>query len=163
MGAVRSAEPWTSSMAMAVAVALLLLAGAAPPADVKSDDLYSRRGVGIHQLAEVPWLSALQAPGVTAELAALAADDGRSRQQSGGGAFSPNYDPTHIAVTDEGWEALALMNKGELLKTGCTLAPITCTALEAMHPHLAPRPAATEVGVRSNSTSNHPFLWDKWL
>eukprot|EP01050_Picozoa_sp_SAG11_P009751 SAG11_NODE_939_length_6468_cov_4.629926_4_plen_1017_part_00 len=104
----------------------------------------------VHQLTEVPWLSALQAPGVMSELTALAADEEDRVQPGTGGVFRPNWDPTHILSVrnKEGWEALALMNKGQLLETGCARAPMTCAALKAMRHHLIPRPPASEVGVR---------------
>lgn len=99
---------------------------------------------------EVPWLRALEMPEVASELGTLATVD-EAALQPHETIFRPNWDPTHILSAGgvDGWSALPLMNKGQLLSAGCSHAPLTCSVLESLHPFLDPEsPAATEVGVR---------------
>eukprot|EP01052_Picozoa_sp_SAG31_P049456 SAG31_NODE_10844_length_1091_cov_1.854839_1_plen_176_part_10 len=109
----------------------------------------------VWSLDQLPWLRALSQNGaVASELQALADAD-----EDAGTVFRPNYDPTGISTDisrnsageiSSDWQGLPLMNRGQLLPQGCSLAPVTCAALQAYaNPYLIPRPPdATEVGVR---------------
>ena len=64
-------------------------------------------------------------------------------------AFAPNFSNDHFTQDAGDWTAVALMNRGVLLAEGCAAAPMTCSVLTTLSPHLQPRPPhATEVGVR---------------
>ena len=95
---------------------------------------------------QLSWLSALRNPGVLRELRALAEADAAEPAAS---AFGPNFSNDHFTQDAGDWTAVALMNRGVLLAEGCAAAPLTCTVLTTLSPHLQPRPPhATEVGVR---------------
>jgi hypothetical protein len=89
---------------------------------------------------ELPWLEALNTPGVMAELLAVAT--------GAVDVFNPNWDPSAISNGTHDWLALPLLNKGKL-QPGCSLVPTTCAVLQELRHYLQPRPpAAMEVGVR---------------
>ena len=100
------------------------------------------------QLAEVPWLAALQDGAVLSELQSLADRDLAGDGDLFAADFGPNSDLTE---QHGGWTALPLLNKGILSVRGCAAAPLTCATLRGLSAHLAPRStgaAAQEVGVR---------------
>ena len=94
------------------------------------------------------WLRELEAPAITRELRQLADDDEGAPASASAfaGQFGPNTD---LAKADgDDWQALPLMNKGQLLQAGCAKVPTTCAALSRLRGHLQPRDGASEVGVR---------------
>lgn len=121
---------------VALALAALSAAAAAPGPAVWSTNE-----------AGLSWLSALERnEGVLRELRGLAEADAAEPATS---AFAPNFSNDHFTQDPGDWTAVALMNRGVLLADGCAAAPLTCSVLTTLSPHLQPRPPhATEVGVR---------------
>jgi hypothetical protein len=130
---------------MCVATAVLFLAGVYSGASTPSLSSNKPRW----ELSKVPWLGALQAPAVLTELQALADTDLRAKEGDTPTAFATEFGPNSgLSANPDGWSALGLLNKGALDPAGCAAAPLTCTVLQGLGKHLAPRVGAEEVGVR---------------